>query len=151
MFLSCLCRGVEILRQESSFYCWRLAEQIYFHFRIFYCSRYFQPWFKFQTKTCLKFFLSGKTKLLLNRTTAYFKDGSSNYLNPNILTRWRRNEKKIPCWDLEVRDKNLSSFLSFFFFLIMSYGHKKWINGHLLKRKCFFINLQTYLTRRCHP
>lgn len=53
MFLSCLCRGVEILRQESSFYCWRLAEQIYFHFRIFYCSRYFQPWFKFQTKTCL--------------------------------------------------------------------------------------------------
>lgn len=48
----------------------------------------------FRRRRAYSFFLSGKTKLLLNRTTAYFKDGLSNYLNPNILTRWRRNEKK---------------------------------------------------------
>lgn len=48
----------------------------------------------FRRRRAYSVFLSGKTKLLLNRTTAYFKDGSSNYLNPNILTRWWRNKKK---------------------------------------------------------
>lgn len=48
----------------------------------------------FRRRRAYSFFLSGKTKLLLNRTTAYFKDGSSNYLNPNILTRWWRHKKK---------------------------------------------------------
>lgn len=69
----------------------------------------------FRRRRAYSFFLSGKQSYCWTELLHILRMVRATIL---IQIYWLGGGeiKKIPCWDLEARDKNLSSFLSFFFF-----------------------------------